>query len=657
MTDYEFELEKARAERRRIEIETAEDDPTIGYYAGLIEERWQDWLPAVAPKTYSAGFEWFHADFWDWYWPILKLRQAGEPVPDDKPLTCFLPWGRGLGKSACLEGLALAEGAQIKGAFGVYLSSTQQKAEEHLQSVRALIESSAISNYYPHLSKPRVGKFGNQRGWRADAVYAGDFAIVCCSLEQGVRGLRDEERRPTFILLDDIDERKDSLEIKAKKFETITRDVLPMLAPFGLAVLGQNLIYAGSIADDTLQRKLDWLHGCKIVGVPDGISFKPINTYQDDLRIEKLNGIPIIVAGTPNWARLDRAVSQSALQISGEKAFLVESQNQTAPDPEERVWKTFNPSLSVITWEQFGEVFGTPRIRSDFNLYGGYDRGATGPDKHPATFSVAAVAPERTPLAGDVFIFYEYVAPALEDVGDMAAHLIEDLALLCEHSEIREATRLIAQAKGNIPESSAWELRGRAGRLIPFKLFNGSHEGLSERTTLRQKWGLPVQAGKAGKTEGLEQLHHYAKPEAKPNPFFPHLVGRPNLWLVVRADQYLTATDRWGLQRTRWEAANLKWDKNITTRDVPTKFGDDVTDAIKHYLQTFALTGQKSTYAEKLQAAIPEPYRYENLRATQPQGDGLADMAEMAYLEQLERAKKTVQKSGVARFDQYGRRI
>ena len=62
MTDYELELERARAERERIdadqEIEGGEPpDPAT------IEIEWSSWLPAVAPKTYSAGFEWFHADF------------------------------------------------------------------------------------------------------------------------------------------------------------------------------------------------------------------------------------------------------------------------------------------------------------------------------------------------------------------------------------------------------------------------------------------------------------------------------------------------------------------------------------------------------------------------------------------------------------------
>lgn len=620
--------------------------------ASKIEKRWQDWLPAVAPNAFSADFEWFHADFWNWYWPLLQLRRAGLDVPDEMPLDCFLPWGRGLAKSSSMEGVALAEGAMIGEAFGVYISSTKDKAEEHLQAIRDLIEGSQIDKYYPGLANPRFGKFGNKRGWRADAIYTkGGFAIVSCSLEQGLRGLKDGARRPTFILLDDIDERDDSPETKAEKFESITQDALHLLAPYGLTIFGQNLIYNGSIAHDTLQRKMDWLHHCHIVGVRDGVRWKPINTFQDDLKVEKVNGRPTVVTGTANWSRLDRRASQRMLEKAGERAFWRECQNKTAPDPEELVWKTYSAQHSVITWDHFAKVFGSRRIRADFNLYAGYDKGNTGPEKHPGVFSVAAVAPRRSPLAGDVFIFYEYVAEATEDVGDMAKHLIEDLVLLCEHPAIREAARLLEKSYApGTPEDAAWKLRKMAGRLIPFKVFNGSHEALEQRRTLQTKWGFPVQPGDSAKDAGLEQLHHYAKLEAAPHPFFSELHGRPNLYLVVAPDQYEVAENRFGLHRHRWEAENLKWDKNITTRDVPEKFGDDATDGTKFYMQTFSLIPKPLTMEEKIQAELPDKHKLANLQKQYP--DGLPQHVELGYIINRQMAERRVKIKGkVKRFN------
>lgn len=162
----------------------------------------------------------------------MKLRATGEPVPEDIPRAALLCLGRGLGKSAILEGVSLAEGAHFGESFGLYISSTKDKCGEHLQNVRALIEGSETARYYPGLTKPRIGKYGNQRGWRGDAIYTeGGFTLVAASLEQGVRGLRDRELRPTFILLDDIDERDDSLQVKDEKFETLSKDIVQMLAP------------------------------------------------------------------------------------------------------------------------------------------------------------------------------------------------------------------------------------------------------------------------------------------------------------------------------------------------------------------------------------------------------------------------------------------
>src|SRR5262245_49388446 len=128
-----------------------------------IEDDWRVWLPSVAPKTFTSPFESFHADFLDWYWALLSLRAAGETVPENLPLAGLLALGRGLGKSTILEAIALAEGAHIARSFGVYISSTQDKAREHLQSIRDLIESSEVAAYYPGLANPRLGKFGNQR--------------------------------------------------------------------------------------------------------------------------------------------------------------------------------------------------------------------------------------------------------------------------------------------------------------------------------------------------------------------------------------------------------------------------------------------------------------------------------------------------------------
>src|SRR5262249_49438331 len=154
--------------------------------------------------------------------------------------------------------------------------------------------------------------------------------------------------------------------------------------------------------------------------------------FKDDLQIEKIDGRPVIVAGTPNWSRIDRAVAQDMLNKMGEESFHIECQNKTTPAAEKLVWSNFSEALHAISWSQFAEVFGSPRIPAHWNLYAGYDAGTTGPDRHPAVFSVSAVGAENSLLPDDVFLFYEYVAEAGEGEDDMAKALIEDLATLCD---------------------------------------------------------------------------------------------------------------------------------------------------------------------------------------------------------------------------------
>jgi hypothetical protein len=76
------------------------------------------------------------------------------------------------------------------------------------------------------------------------------------------------------------------------------------------------------------------------------------------------------------------------------------------------------------------------------------------------------------------------------------------------------------------------------------------------------------------------------------------------LYSSYNAESHKPARDRFELTRHRWEAANLKWDLNITARDVPTKFGDDATDAAKQYLQTFALDAAPLTRQQQIEEAI-----------------------------------------------------
>lgn len=427
-----------------------------------IEADWRRWLPAVAPKVFSHAPAWFHAQYWDWLWSVMARRRKGEQV--DVPLSALLIWGRGLGKSTALEFTAVAEGALIERAFGIYLSSTQDKANEHIAAIRDAVEGSQVARYYPGLANPRVGKFGNQRGWRQEAVYTDNgFAIVGTGLDKGVRGLKDIAQRPTIFFIDDIDERDDTPLIVSKKVDTILKDVLPMAelsSPKPLVVFGQNLIHRGSVAAKTLRREIPLLSY--------RAEFGPVNTFGPDLDIQKRDGRKVIVAGTPNWARIGVGEAQTLLDSIGEDAFCSECQNEMRLSDEERVLSQYDEALHVITWSDFEKKFGTRRIPARWEIHGGHDWGTTGPQAHPAVFSLVAVAAEDSPLPGDAFLFWAHTSPAAETEHQIARQLIEAMPGLIWHPGAGRALDLLRRSDHQAREADMWQLRAEAGASLPF---------------------------------------------------------------------------------------------------------------------------------------------------------------------------------------------
>lgn len=128
-------------------------------------------------------------------------------------------------------------------------------------------------------------------------------------------------------------------------------------------------------------------------------------------------------------------------------------------------------------------------------LYAGYDAGTTGPERHPSVFSVVAVAAENSLMPGDVFVFYKYVAEAIEVEDDMAKALIGDLARLCDNPAVSQAAGLVARADDeHMTEMDAWKFRRPAGQLIPSRRDSANVELsriLNDTTQAGQSFALP----------------------------------------------------------------------------------------------------------------------------------------------------------------------
>src|SRR5215467_11767493 len=114
------------------------------------------WLREMFPN-YVGDFAPHHNEFWEWVWSIKKGR----------PIHSFVAiWPRGGAKSTSAELACVALAAKRARRYGLYISMTQQQADDHVQNVASLLESDAVARAYPDLGNRLIGKYGNPRGYR-----------------------------------------------------------------------------------------------------------------------------------------------------------------------------------------------------------------------------------------------------------------------------------------------------------------------------------------------------------------------------------------------------------------------------------------------------------------------------------------------------------
>ena len=273
---------------------------------------WREWLTALFPRYVTAPFGARHIEFWEW---IDAIQIDKEP----RPLTAF--WGRGGAKSTSAELGCTRVGATNKRKYIWYVSSTQDKADGHVDSIASLLEDPNVEKYYPELAQRKLGKFGNSKGWRRSRLRtASGFTVDALGLDTGARGVKVEDQRPDMIVLDDVDELHDSFATTAKKIETITKSVLPSGANGNCAILFiQNLIHSDSIASQLADGRADYLTNRIISGPHPAII---------GLTYEQRGGRFMITGGTATWEGQNLEICQSQMDKWGLSAFLQEAQHE-----------------------------------------------------------------------------------------------------------------------------------------------------------------------------------------------------------------------------------------------------------------------------------------------------------------------------------------
>lgn len=271
---------------------------------------WADWLRALFPAYVAHPFAARHTDLWGWA-DHVALRAPSPPF-----VAC---WGRGGAKSTSAELIVVRWGAKRVRRYGLYLSETQEQADDHVGNIAALLESGAIAQHHAHLADRLVGKFGQSKGWRRNRLRTADgFTVDALGLDTAARGIKLEEMRPDFLIIDDVDGSEDSDKVTAKKARTLTRKILPALTHDAAVLFIQNRVADDSLMSQVLDGRADFLGGAVISGPHPAVAGLEYTGSGVEAQI---------VAGAATWAGQSLDDCQRFIRTWGLDAFLSECQH------------------------------------------------------------------------------------------------------------------------------------------------------------------------------------------------------------------------------------------------------------------------------------------------------------------------------------------
>jgi len=298
-----------------------------------------------------------HVEFWQWVWAL----RPGTPVP-----ALFAVWPRGGGKSTAAELACAAIGYHGLRRYGLYISSVQQQADDHVQNVATMLERLGVDR--------SLNKYGYSRGWRVNRLRtAAGFVLDAIGLEVAARGVKLDEGRPDLLICDDLDEENDSDQTLLHKEKALTRKLLPAGTP-DVAVLGvQNLPHPEGLFTKIVQGRAEYLRQRQICGPYPALAGCTDPWYT---LVEAGHGPPHyrITSGTPTWAGQDLAACEALLNRIGPTAFEVECQHKVdllnmSLFPREK-WKSFDvwpsPDWFEVLVQSWDATFGNEKAHGSY---------------------------------------------------------------------------------------------------------------------------------------------------------------------------------------------------------------------------------------------------------------------------------------------------
>lgn len=300
-----YKRAKISAIRNRVEKESALPSPSNPL----------DWVKAILPSIFTRPFGVMHTQLFEYIWKIEKNTYSS-------PFVAI--WPRSMGKSTCVEASVLMLGARDKRKYCLYVSETQDLADQHLASIRDMAETAIMRSYYPHFSKPKLTKEGHSRGWRRNRlVFGNGFTVDASGLDTARRGSKMMDTRPDMIALDDCDAKGDGNSITQKKIDTIFSSLLPSGSRDLFVLAVQNMIIDTGIFSRLAQPNPPFMKDRVLSGPFPAI--QDFEWWYDD------NG-KIEISGKPTWTGFSLEEIKNIINTVGVTAFESEYQHKIIDD-------------------------------------------------------------------------------------------------------------------------------------------------------------------------------------------------------------------------------------------------------------------------------------------------------------------------------------
>jgi hypothetical protein len=144
--------------------------------------------------------------------------------------------------------------------------------------------------------------------------------VEAVGLDQALRGARQEEARPDFVVLDDIDKEGDTEAQTARKLERIGTAILPALASWGTVLAIQNLVIGHGVFAHLISAQPPFLQ--------DRILSGPHPAVRDlQFQVDEAGRVRI-TGGEATWKGQSLEVCERQMALWGISAFLREAQHQ-----------------------------------------------------------------------------------------------------------------------------------------------------------------------------------------------------------------------------------------------------------------------------------------------------------------------------------------